>query len=270
MDTARCTLDGVVYHAHVFAGLPLAEIGLKRQYLECAECKFVAYFRKAATSGQDACFGARPHADDCSSRAQDSGRTEPGGEEQDILNNPGEVIVLDLNFGAQAVVHREPGEAGGQGGNGGRYVGHGQRQNARSTRRLRPILRNLVYSEQFRNSTQTIEIPDRGPHPINIFFVGFLDIKADHINRFRGYWGVIFDAKEAADGGIWLNTGRRENASVLVPSELKGELLKRYKINALEDFSGQHLLVLGTLNLSAQNKRWIKLEDVGFCALYQD
>lgn len=270
MDVARCTLDGEKYYATVFAKLPTVDLQKKRRHLVCFECGWPAYFKKESVSGQGACFGARPHRSGCDMAAPESERGDGGGDEQDILRNAGNHIVLDLDFGGAPNVHGVPGGGEDGGSRGGRFTGTGARPDAHSRRRLGPILRNLIYSEQFRNSTQTIGVPDRGPLAIRDFFVGFEDIAAQHVERFRGYWGVVYDAKAGKDGSIWLNTGKEDDLSVLLSSEQKIELYTRYGIKKLAHLEGAHLLVLGTLMLSknGKEKRYIKLEDIGYCALH--
>lgn len=273
MDTARCTEDGVSYYAHVFAALPVAELERKRRALVCDVCGHEAYFRKASTRGQDACFGARPHAPGCSAAAPESGQVQAGGDEQDILDNPGDTIVLDLDYGAHDIVNPGPDQPGGNaGGRGGRYTGQGARPSARTRRRLRPILRNLIYSDQFRESSQTIEIPNRGPFAIRDFFVHFGEIDRErHFNKFRGYWGMAVDVGAADDeGGIWLNSGSYRSFSILVSNEVKQDLLRRLRKTTQEQLAGCHVLVLGTLNRSIPGKLWVRLEDVGHCAVYED
>lgn len=271
MDVARCTIDDVKYYAAVFAKLPAAELQLKRRHLVCFECGWPAYFKKEAVSGQGACFGARPHKAGCGMTAPEANRSEGGGDEQDILHNAGNHIVLDLNFGAAVTVNGNPGAEGEPGGRGGRFTGTGTRPNTQLRRRLSTVLRNLIYSEQFRNSPQTIEVPDRGPHAIRDFFVPFDGITEQHVGKFRGYWGVIFDAGAGKNGSIWLNTGKQDDLSVLLSSEQKIELYTRFGIKKLAHLEGAHFLVLGTLQVSKNgtDKRYIKLDDIGYCTLYE-
>ena len=262
MDTARCTEDNISYHATVFAQLAPAELERKRKALECDSCRGEAYFRKASTSGQDACFGARPHRPGCPAATPESGRVDPGGEEQDILDNPGEIIDLDLNYGA-APAHnpaRPADPATPNTGRGGRYTGQGARPQARSRRRLRPILRNLIYSHQFRNSTQVINIPGRGPFAIRDFFIHIGEIGANLVTLSRGYWGMIASVGPADDqGSLWLNSGSYRSYSVLVPAEAVPELLRRAGKATAEGLTGCHLLVLGELQCSGNRKLWVRL-----------
>lgn len=272
MDTARCTLDGVSYYAHDFAQLPLADIETKRRALVCDECGREAYFRKASTRGQDACFGARPHAPGCGAAAAEGLRARAGDEEQDILDNPGDIIVLDLNFGAAPQADPLGGAGAGRAGGGGQYVGRGARPNARSRRRLRPMLRNLIYSDQFRLSRQTLELPNRPPQLVCNFFVHYGEIEQRHVGHFHGFWGMAVDVGQADDeGGIWLNSGSYRSFSILVPAAVKRDILARTGKQNAEQLAGCHILVLGTLNRSDfTGKLWVRLEEIGFCAVYED
>lgn len=157
MDLAKCTMDGDEYSAVNFAKLPPSELAIKRRHLICIRCSTRAIFVKEARSGQSPHFRARPHAN-CPLAALESEQGEGGGEDKDMLRNPGDHIMLDLRYGAVEQINGNP-ESDVDGGNrGGRHVGPGRNRQAVSKRRLRPILKNLILSEEFRRSEQTIEI----------------------------------------------------------------------------------------------------------------
>jgi hypothetical protein len=67
MKLALCTLDQEQYDAADFADNSSDWIAKHRLHLECIACQGPAFFRKASTSGQAACFGARPMAKAASS-----------------------------------------------------------------------------------------------------------------------------------------------------------------------------------------------------------
>lgn len=272
MDTARCTEDNISYLASRFAELPAAELEHKRRALICDSCGAEAYFRKASSSGQGACFGARPHAPMCRAGAVDGVKGNASPEEQDMLDNPGDLIELDLGYGRAGAGLQLPDQAPLPApGAGGRYTGQGRRPAAHTRRRLTPILRNLIYCEQFRESSQAIEVPGHGLDTIRRFFVRTDQVHFGLEGRYLGYWGMIASVGVANDeGALWLNAGAYGDYSVLVAEHVVGDLLRRARKREADDLVGCHVLVLGELRRSGSGKLWVYLDDVERCAVYDD
>jgi hypothetical protein len=191
MDVALCTLDDVVYNATSFAVLPPSDLALKRKFLVCSKCSGPSFFRKISRSGQAACFGARPHEVGCSLAAPEYEQTDDGqGDDQDIVNNPGQHIVVDFDFGApEHDRHNDPDGFVSSGARGGRYVGSVARPDAMMNRRLSTILRNLVASRQFRTSRQVLEVAGVGESYVVDFFVSFTSVTEEHEGQYKGFWG---------------------------------------------------------------------------------
>lgn len=269
MDDARCTLDNKIYQALRFSALPPSELYSKRRDLVCHECNGPAFFRKASRSGQAACFGARPHKDGCTLAASEYEQNNIGpGDDQYILVNPGQRIVIDLNFGTQPTDrHNDPDEPNNVGGRGGRFVGDGERPNAKMHRRLSTILRNLIKSEQFRTSRQVIEIVDVGEFAVADFFVRFSAAAVMQNVKCRGYWGMIADARLDQKGVLWLNSGGRNDMSICVPEQFVPELYQRFRVSKEEDLAEAYALVLGTLSNSQAGKKYVQAEDISFITL---
>jgi len=268
MDAARCTLDDMVYQAVRFAALPPNELARKRRFLVCPECRGPAFFRKASRSGQAACFGARPHEEGCELPAAEYEQNDIGpGDDQDILENPGQRIILDFNFGAPIDRHNDPDALPNVGGRGGRFVGGGARPDAAMHRRLSTILRNLMMSEQFRTSPQMVEITGVGEFTVANFFVPFGAVAPAHDNQYRGYWGMVVFARFGQTGALWLNSGGRDDMSVCVPEQFVNEVYERFRISDEEELAGTYALVLGTLRTSQDGKKYVRVDDLGFIML---
>lgn len=247
MDIARCLLDGVLYHSFAFSQLPLGEIEEKRQHLECPECEAAAFFRKAATSGQAACFGARPHVPGCNMAAPVALRIVDGaGHLEDRIFNPGHRIVIDFAFGAAAQVNAEAGNADVHGGGRGvrRFLGDGPRPDADAHRRLRPLLRTLVEDPDFAASLIEIEVPGNDPIPAANFFLNFRDT-AGRNSGLRGFWGTAANASYDYRNDLWINSGGRSAFSILLREHVAAQVLQRYRIVDLEDFAGAYVLAIG-------------------------
>lgn len=270
MDIARCTLDGNTYNAVNFSKMPPGEISEKRQNLVCTECGRDAFFRKASITGQAACFGARPHEDDCSFASEETQRVESEGGDEDRLINPGQNIIIDLNYGAapRVNVHVEPNSQVDDNNERGRHVGSRSRPDAKMQRRLSTLLRNLINSEEFRRSQiQYITLVDNAPITVANFFVNFTDVNDGHDNQFHGYWGLITDARMGKNGVLWLNSGGRGNVSCLIGDDNVNAFYQRYNIDDVEDFAGAYLLILGEKNTSQNGKPYVVANGLEFVAL---
>ncbi|MCD1588957.1 hypothetical protein K7H09_23420 [Halomonas sp. IOP_14] len=270
MDTAYCTADGTPYYITNFAQLSESEIASKRRQLICVECRWPAYFKRAATSGQGACFGARPHAPTCSLGAPPSKKGPGSNEVQDILRNPMNHIRIDINYGAHEKVNGDPSDVDKANTRGGRFTGDGPRGPSPMQRRLRPLLKTLIESEQFRNSNIMIELPRYTALPANQFFVNFDAVDETLANEFRGYWGLIFDTGMSPDGSFWLNTGKYDDLSILITPEKYVEFKRKFNFQLDRELEGVHLLVLGKLRKAWSGKLIIDVDDVDRCALCDD
>lgn len=263
MDIARCTANGVTYRAPAFEALDENSIQEYRQLLVCARCGARAFFRKKSTSGQAACFGARPHATGCDLAAVESRYRGGQGLDQEERINYGERIQIDFAYGAHAVVHVDPQEPGDPAGRGGQFRGGDGPRNAVMHRRLSTLLRNLMLSDQFRNSDQIIALPE-GQFRVRDFFVPFSQAGAHLVGEFRGYWGMLSDARRGQGEQIWLNSGGQQNVSTAVNAELIPEFNRRFQIEELEDLAGAYVLVFGTLGRSPRDKLYLACNDLRY------
>lgn len=263
MDIAKCSLNQQTYTAVNFSVLPPNELSDKRQNLVCTECQADAFFRKASRSGQAACFGARPHIEGCSFASPETQTAEAEGGDEDVIHNPGQIIEIDLNFGAAPQnVDIDPNEDDVRGQGRGRHVGRGARPNAHMHRRLSTLLRTLINSNEFRYSDQQIELNGRDTTSVTNFFVNFNDVTDDHDGEFHGYWGMLTDARIGSEGTLWLNSGGRNAVSCLVSSENVDALYSRHNINDEEDFAGAYLLIIGTKDTSQNGKQYIRADSI--------
>jgi hypothetical protein len=233
-----------------------------RRLLVCSGCGNQAFFRKASVSGQAACFGARPHEEGCDFQSADHTHSEDEStQEQDLLENPGNRVVVDFLFGtAEATIPPEGGLGDGRSFRGA-FTRVSNRPEAKSHRRPGPLLRNLIHSSAFRESTQVVEV-NGGEYVIRDFFVEFNRVTANHTNKYHGFWGMISDAKYTKDGTLWINSGGRLSVSICISQGLIGSLFERYNIEDVEDFAGTYCLVFSEMGISAKNKKYIPLDDI--------
>ena len=269
MDTAFSTDDEHTYTAVEFSHLEPMPLERKRRHLICVECDFPAFFRKPSRSGRGACFGARPHREGCTLAATDNEIRLPGvGDDQDEAFNPGDRIIVELAFGGQdGEAHLDADERGPRRPRGGRYVGEGGPRVAQMHRRLSTLLRTLVTAPNFRYSDQIIAVNNQAELPARDFFVHLSDVTPQYGGQFRGYWGQLTDAREGADGVLWLNSGGRADISFCLPPEHKRAVMERFRLEEEEDFSGSYILVLGTLQVSRNGKKFCVIEDPALISL---
>lgn len=263
MDVARCTLDNRNYDIPTFEALGLETVARYRRYLVCSECAGPGFYRKESRSGQAACFGARPHTPHCSMAAVEPRRGGGLGPGQDQAINLGERIEVDFDYGAHPIVNPDPAEPRDPRGLGGRYVGNGATRSAVMHRRPSTLLRNLIHSEDFRNSQQLIAIP-QGEYRVCDFFVPFSEINEESEGEFRGYWGLITDAGLSSEEprSLWLNSGGRDDVSMVVNHELSHDFMERFPYNDLEDFAGAYALIFGEIRISRYGKKFIRATNI--------
>lgn len=263
MDVALCTINNTVYDIAGFEALSPNCVAVMRRNLLCPRCMGPGFYRKAARSGQASCFGARPHAEFCDMGGPQNASYRGDTLEQDDVVNRGERIEVDFAFGAPSHHHVAEGGAGlayaASRHSGGQVA---QRTQIRQ-RRLSTLLKNLILSEDFRCSEQLISV-ESGLFKVRDFFVPFARAEFDELERMRGYWGLISDAAQSGDQppSLWLNTGGRQDLSVVVDSALTDDFTQRFPIHELEDLAGAYVLVFGCVRVSKNGKKYIAVHDI--------
>lgn len=260
MDIAKCTEDGVTYTAENFSRLPNADIARKRRLLRCPECKGPAFFRHASPIGRAPCFGGRPHAVGCGLAAQDFLLDECAGDNQGTNHILGSKIIVDLQYGAPAQqddyfgIGRTPMQE---------RVGRNYSQPHYHLyhRRLGPLLRTLIESPELGVSDVILGIDGRGEFTARDFFLPLQSATYQYSGHFRGYWGVLSDAKLAPDNSLWLNSGGCDNISFCLDSKYVDVIVQRYGIKDLEDVAGAYILVIGTPRVSPNGKLYCLIDD---------
>lgn len=272
MKIALCTTDQTEYEASTFAAKDVGWIDENRPHLQCIVCASPAYFRKESKSGQAACFGARPHLDGCQLATESNEESERAAAiETFIKTNPGKHFVLRLGHPRPAMPKTPV--AGipvrGSGKTAGAFVKWGKRQESSSTVGAKECLINLVVSDIYAKSTQTIALTKNSPDiAIKDFFVPFRGATTEFSDTMRGYWGSLTATHENDDGSAWLNTGRPWHMSVLLSRDVKEELLQVYQVHDIVDLAGCYALVIGRLTQSRSGKWYVKPAKARNAVLY--
>lgn len=269
MDIARCTENGQTYTATNFADLPPMDLARMRRRLLCSECNGPAFFRKATKNGRAACFGARPHEDACTLAAQDSEQVVEGEEtDLDVVRNPGDRIIVDLQYGANGPeLHGDPAQGHNRAGRAPRHVGGQARPDARMHRRLSSLLRTLIEVPNFRFSIQTLEVVGCQPMLVREFFIPVHAVHPDMKGQVRGWWGSISDAQEGEGNALWLNSGGRGDISFCIPSNVRAEVLDRFNLEDIERLAGAYVLVIADLRISTNQKKYCIIDEPGQIAI---
>ncbi|MDQ0615305.1 hypothetical protein QF046_002946 [Microbacterium sp. W4I4] len=257
MEEAKSRATGAVWDAEDFAALSSGERSALRDTLVCTACGADAYFIREARNGRRACFGARPHRDDCELA---SFVTEDGGgaplDEVDELINAGDAFRIDPNR-ARTIKHvrHDPFAPATSGGSAVRYVRRGRGNVRQSSMGIGRLLRQLVLREPFRRSRTLLTMSDGSRQTVRSGCVHLSEIEDKHSNRLRVYWGTIRFPKPKEDGGAWLNTGWRSPTIVIGEDELT-TLLERAGLEDLDDLSGAFFAFMGKLRQAASGKQY--------------
>ncbi len=264
MDIAKCVLDNKTYTAYEF--FKVENLHVKRRHLVCVGCGNPAYFVKPSKNGRFACFGARPHKDDCTLSSPEHEHSL--GVLEDIekeLINSGDEIKVDFAIGLQEnsshIGDGETAAIGKQGKSHSRKHGVGT---VASTRRLSSLLNMLVNSEGFAKSDQKINVGYKHPYYARNLFKRLKDLEDKDNSKFRGVYGQIYDVNFTRNENLWINSGGFTDCSILISANLKESFFKRFKVSLeeLDNITGKYVLCFGNIIKSEQGKFYIKLDDV--------
>jgi len=265
MDFAKCTLDNKVYGASNFS--ELKDLNHKRKFLICNECGNPAYFKKTSKSGQAACFGARPHKENCSLISVDSdslvGTLE--NDEKELINS-GNEIKVDFNFGTQQIVHTIANSEDAHANN--RRASSHSNQNgigrATSTRRLKSLLNMLINDPVFAISKQKIDVGHKYPYNASTIFKNFNSLDDTQIQQFRGVYGQIFDVKMTSENVLWINSGGFNAFSIVVSKDFQNNFFNRFEQykDDVDQLCGKYVLCFGEIKKSKNQKFYIELDDI--------
>jgi len=229
------------------------DLDRKRRLLQCPECGGPAFFRQASPIGREACFGARPHALGCRLTAYDYLRPQYGAADiQDSLLIAGSKIVVDFGYGSSSC----PESVDGFGlasklGEASQNLRDEYRQDTRTHRRPSSLLRTLIESPAFSNSEKGIDVYGQEEIAVRDFFVPLLSVNQQHLNKFRGFWGLLSDVRLSDDKStIWFNSGGLDTISFCLSTKYMDEFNFRYRIRDEEDLAGAYILVFGMLQIS--------------------
>ena len=269
MHTAHCTLDDTTYSALQFSHLNEQDLGEKRRHLICPgqNCAARSFYRRRSRDGRAAHFGSTSHRVGCDAAAPGPPAAGNGlDEELTEMLNLGEELIIDTRTSSVPTgQHHDPTEDYSRPTPTPRHTrgdDDGPRR-ARSSKRLRPILRELRRSPAFARAGRKVRLhtwPDLAISDRD-FFHEIANLTTDHAERDDtrgGYWGTIISTGDT-ETGLWLNFGPPGTASVVVSAPSVQHFLDGTGAATLEDLVGSSLIVLTHLELSHRGKLYLRL-----------
>ncbi|MBD8139870.1 hypothetical protein IFT36_04840 [Frigoribacterium sp. CFBP 13605] len=250
MYEARSTTAGRVFSAEQFEALDPALRSHHRESLTCTGCGAPAYFIRTARNGRAACFGARPHGDDCEMASTDGEGSAPGSlEEADTIVATDSVFVLQPSR-SRAITHVTEGEdeSSRSHRSGRRHTGPETERTTRKSLALNKLLRRLVREPKFRRSKATLVMPDNTSTTIRKFCVPASTVDASKALPRRLYWDYVsYVHEDTVRGGAWLNLSKRGAPGIRLNEGMLASVKAAKKITDTGDLTGCSFLYYGAL-----------------------
>lgn len=261
MYEAHCGGLGGIVTADQYAALSSPERASYRDSLSCTSCEQPAYFIRRARNGRAACFGARPHLENCQLAAtltddRGSGRLP---EDEPRFNRGDELVLQSARPRAIPHVRHNPG-GDPHTGVGRRYTGIGGARAARSNMGLPTLLRRLVREPDFAENRAMLVMPDDTRMSIRKMCVAVIDADTRFRDRKRIYWGTIRYVSED-DDGAWLNLGRAGAPALRLSGVFLDALMTQYGVDDVEDLQGAAFIFYGHLRQSRTSDRMFLFPD---------
>ncbi|MCD9126688.1 hypothetical protein [Luteimonas fraxinea] len=268
MDIAFQTDKKRTYYALDFSKLPAGEIRSLRYNFICDDCRQPAFFRKAASSGQGPCFGAK-HTDKCGVPARATGDPwdKPGDDLVQKLEADKTKIVLNLGKGTGAGADDDgfPKDGSGKGGRSHSSLGAGASR-SKIQRNPEKLLRALVDAPSFRTSSLLIDGPN-GEMPVHQFFVEMKNASRKlHRGGFHGFWGKV-TRTNVWNGLRLFNGAPAPSLGFEISDPLVTQIVKRYNLSDISDVVGRYAIFLGYPRLTQNASFMMDVPDIGHFAM---
>ncbi|WP_448812064.1 hypothetical protein [Agromyces bauzanensis] len=262
MDSVLSTTDSRTYSAAQYGRLPKSTRDQLADGLLCPACQAEAFFRRRSRNGQAACFGARPHNEGCELGADG---TESRGERNLPEAPQRETAVGEFRLEPmrdRTVGHVDHNEEGAvdRAGRGRQYTLPPEGGQARPSRNLSSLLRDLVNDQEYRNSDEVIHLDDGTQTTVADWCVHSADVTPALRARRRLYWGTIRNVG-VGSGAYFLNTGRGAAPTVVVREVKMAGLLARKRIDDPEDLVGGTFIIHDSLGYSSE-RYWLHVNDL--------
>ncbi|WP_156885861.1 hypothetical protein [Massilia niastensis] len=209
--------------------------GLRTQF-SCVDCKAQAYLNRGSPH-QAAYFASKNHTDDCNEAYQGA-----SGSDAALVKANAIVIVVGGSSEASDELHRTK-----EGRSPRRTsLSQGNEVGEIPTRRgAGAILQELLVHPEFATSSKKIVV-GKVETVASEFFVPFLQLGPQHIDRLIGVWGEASSFRELTSIAF-LNRGD-EKVDIRIPQSIFSELKKLYRFTSAKELAGAKFFLIGTFN----------------------
>ena len=255
MDLVLSTIDGREYSAAQFADSPHRDA--LRSGLICLGCRADAYFIRRARNGRPACFGARPHNLGCKLGADGTELRTTHHLEDAERREPAEGEYTLQPMRRDPIVHAQPDDTADEGSaaRGRRHVLPYVGGRSLPNRNLSRLLRELVRDPSYRNSTDVLHMDDGTSTTVRDWCIHTTEVELQHRFLKRLYWGTVrYVAHDR--GAYWLNSGRGASPTVVLQPDGMEQLLRRKRVDEIEDLQGSAFITHSKLGYRESDKRF--------------
>jgi hypothetical protein len=231
----RALLNGTPVEATWAADLSNEDFVKVRSKFVCVGCNARAYFNKGSPH-QGAYFASKNHAEDCDEAYQGNSGSDPALVEADK-------IVIMVGGGQQAL--NEVAASNDLGSRRRTTISKGMEVGEIPTRRgTDAILQELLTNPEFATCSKKIVV-GRVETVASEFFVPFLELGTQHIDRPIGVWGeASFRERNAV---VFLNRGDQK-VDIRIPKSEFAKLKKLYHFTSDTEVENAKFLLVGTFN----------------------
>lgn len=256
-DGSNCTTEDYESNPQKYRGL-----------IDCSLCGKKAWFVKGYTTqkiNRMACFGAK-HEDGCNASTVIF-KSDDVDEAKDGETTANLKVDLDKNGVNSLYVSKDNGLHGDEASsrvNSEQSKGLGNGSGFPLNKSLRALLTNLCRNPNYADKGQTIKIVTDGGRVViegilSDFLVPISSVSREHIGKEFIFWGTINNLNIDKNGTLWLNYGDyRKEPSVSLPSSLKEQLLKNFKLTEVSELDGSDVIIVGHVGFSANGKAIIR------------
>lgn len=240
---------GYVLNADDYEDLSREERASLAETLSCTACEQPAYFIRRARNGRAACFGARPHLENCelaSTLTEDGGFAQLSEEEQRISARDIFVLRPVEYRGSVRHVRHDPSESPGTG-VARRFTLVGGEGVSTPSLGLAVLLRRLLREPELQNSRAKLVLPNGLEGTIRTQCVDIINAGLRYNHKRHLYWGTIRSARQQGDR-IWLNLGRWDAPTLGLTLDFADALLDHAELDDLEDLQGCSFITFSYLN----------------------
>lgn len=230
-------LKGKPVAADWAAELSNKEFAELRTKFSCVDCGSPAYLNRGS-SHQAAYFASKNHAEGCNEAHQGA-----SGSDAALVKANTIVLVIGRSSEAESEAH----VAADVGPRRRTSLSEGSEVGAMPARRgANAILHELLVNPALATSSKKIVV-GKVETSASEFFVPFLQLGQQHINRLIGVWGEASSFRELTSMAF-LNRGD-EKVDIRIPSLVFSELKRRYHFTSAKELQGAKFLLIGTFDL---------------------